>query len=66
MVCLHGLTERKEAMLTVAESFADAGYIGVAPDLAGARAVGRAVHVDGVPREAGHDGAAGHARGHGV
>ena len=35
IVCLHGLTERKEAMLTVAESFAEAGYIGVAPDLRG-------------------------------
>lgn len=35
VVCLHGLTERKEAMLTVAEAFADAGYIGVAPDLRG-------------------------------
>jgi hypothetical protein len=35
VICLHGLTERKEAMLTVAEAFADAGYIGVAPDLRG-------------------------------
>src|SRR5215218_2458027 len=33
IVCLHGLTERKEAMLTVAEAFADAGYVAVAPDL---------------------------------
>jgi alpha-beta hydrolase superfamily lysophospholipase len=33
VICLHGLTERKEAMLTVAEGFAEAGYIGVAPDL---------------------------------
>jgi dipeptidyl aminopeptidase/acylaminoacyl peptidase len=32
VVCLHGLTERKEAMLPVAEAFADAGYIAVAPD----------------------------------
>lgn len=33
VVCLHGLTERKEAMLHLAEIFADAGYIAVAPDL---------------------------------
>jgi uncharacterized protein len=33
IVCLHGLTECKEAMLTIAEAFADAGYIAVAPDL---------------------------------
>jgi alpha-beta hydrolase superfamily lysophospholipase len=33
VVCLHGLTERKEAMLSVAEAFADAGYVAVAPDL---------------------------------
>jgi dipeptidyl aminopeptidase/acylaminoacyl peptidase len=33
IVCLHGLTECKEAMLTIAEVLADAGYIAVAPDL---------------------------------
>jgi hypothetical protein len=33
VVLIHGLTERKEAMLTVAESFADAGYVAVTPDL---------------------------------
>jgi dipeptidyl aminopeptidase/acylaminoacyl peptidase len=30
---LHGLTDRKEAMLDVAESYCDAGYIAVLPDL---------------------------------
>jgi dipeptidyl aminopeptidase/acylaminoacyl peptidase len=33
IVVLHGLTDRKEAMLGVAENFADAGYITVVPDL---------------------------------
>ncbi|HEY7117035.1 MAG TPA: alpha/beta fold hydrolase [Tepidisphaeraceae bacterium] len=33
IVCLHGLTERKEAMITIAEAFAGAGYVAVAPDL---------------------------------
>jgi dipeptidyl aminopeptidase/acylaminoacyl peptidase len=30
---LHGLTDRKEAMLDVAESYCDAGYIALLPDL---------------------------------
>lgn len=33
IVVLHGLTDSKEAMLDVAESFADVGYLAVAPDL---------------------------------
>jgi uncharacterized protein len=33
VVVLHGLTDRKEAMLSVAESFAEAGYVAVVPDL---------------------------------
>jgi len=32
IVVLHGLTDRKEAMLSVAESFVDAGYLAVVPD----------------------------------
>jgi dipeptidyl aminopeptidase/acylaminoacyl peptidase len=33
IVVLHGLTDRKESMLDIAEAFADAGYLTVAPDL---------------------------------
>jgi alpha-beta hydrolase superfamily lysophospholipase len=33
VVLLHGLTDSKEAMLDIAETFADAGYLAVAPDL---------------------------------
>lgn len=33
IVVLHGLTDSKEAMLDIAESFADVGYLAVAPDL---------------------------------
>ena len=30
---LHGLTDRKESMLDIAESMSDAGYLAIAPDL---------------------------------
>jgi pimeloyl-ACP methyl ester carboxylesterase len=33
VVVLHGLTDQKESMLSIAESFADAGYLAVTPDL---------------------------------
>jgi len=33
VVILHGLTDRKESMLSIAEAFADAGYLAVTPDL---------------------------------
>lgn len=33
VVVLHGLTDQKEGMLTIAEAFADAGYLAVVPDL---------------------------------
>lgn len=33
IVVLHGLTDQKEGMLTIAEAFADAGYLAVVPDL---------------------------------
>ena len=33
IVVIHGLTDRKEAMLSVAESYAEAGYVAVCPDL---------------------------------
>jgi uncharacterized protein len=33
IVVLHGLTDQKEGMITIAEAFADAGYIAVVPDL---------------------------------
>jgi dipeptidyl aminopeptidase/acylaminoacyl peptidase len=33
IVVLHGLTDQKEGMLSIAEVFADAGYLAVVPDL---------------------------------
>jgi dipeptidyl aminopeptidase/acylaminoacyl peptidase len=33
VVVLHGMTDQKEGMLSIAEAFADAGYLAVAPDL---------------------------------
>lgn len=33
IIVLHGLTDSKEAMLDIAESFADVGYLAVAPDM---------------------------------
>ncbi len=33
VVVIHGLTDRKESMLSAAEKFADAGYVAVVPDL---------------------------------
>jgi dipeptidyl aminopeptidase/acylaminoacyl peptidase len=33
IVVLHGLTDQKEGMLSIAEAFADAGYLAVVPDL---------------------------------
>jgi alpha-beta hydrolase superfamily lysophospholipase len=33
IVVLHGLTDQKEGMLSIAEEFADAGYLAVVPDL---------------------------------
>jgi len=33
VVVLHGMTDQKEGMLSIAEVFADAGYIAVTPDL---------------------------------
>jgi dipeptidyl aminopeptidase/acylaminoacyl peptidase len=33
IVILHGLTDQKEGMLSIAEAFADAGYLAVVPDL---------------------------------
>ncbi|HYE21149.1 MAG TPA: alpha/beta fold hydrolase [Tepidisphaeraceae bacterium] len=33
IVVIHGLTDRKESMLSVAESYAEAGYVAVCPDL---------------------------------
>jgi dipeptidyl aminopeptidase/acylaminoacyl peptidase len=33
VVVLHGLTDRKESMLSIAEAFADDGYLAVTPDL---------------------------------
>jgi len=33
VVVLHGLTDQKEGMITIAEAFADAGYLAVVPDL---------------------------------
>ena len=32
VVVLHGLTDRKESMLSIAEAFADAGYLAITPD----------------------------------
>jgi dipeptidyl aminopeptidase/acylaminoacyl peptidase len=33
IVILHGLTDQKEGMLSIAEAYADAGYLAVVPDL---------------------------------
>lgn len=33
VVILHGLTDRKESMLNIAEAFADEGYLAITPDL---------------------------------